>query len=631
MERKPKPNGETRNLIFTGRGGADIIGLWGGDRGVNGEFFGDRGSDWGVGSIANQHLVVNMRTHLHHWMKLNFKPIKADGSRLFVHDEFNFPEEFDHVSDVDITDDVNDEYSTSSTSSTGDSSIPIHSEQVYGGDQTCSSIVEVHSIDGLEVWIPKVRDQVKPIVGQVFQSLDKGIEMYKKYALEAGFDVRLSYVKKNKLLKITLRYVVCNREGIPDPVQTNTLDSTPKKVRTTNIHRCGCRAGVKFKICDDGESFVLYDFEEKHNHSLFDEVSKHLLKSKRKLDYSQQRCYEAHSILCQLRGGYDKVGGTKVEYKNFERDRNCYIGDSDANLFVRKMNNRKLYVPNYSFEYNSDGGLLKYAFWADETAKRNFEEFSDIVSFDATYRTNKYCMIYVPFTRIDNHKNCVTLGTGILDAEDAPAFSWLLEAFIKAFGKQPKLDVMDQCPAIKRAVRDVFKESRHRFCMWHISEKLPSKVKHNVLSNGDFKKRFHALIWDETIDANEFEDRWTSLMTEFDLLGHKWLKYMFKHRNKWIPSFYRDIPMARLMRTTSRPESENGLFSQFFHYGATLMKFIDSFDSAMDKQRNNQRLLNHKTTTTLPKLLTPLPIEYAFHDSRNCPKRQEEEEEEDEE
>jgi len=252
----------------------------------------------------------------------------------------------------------------------------------------------------LKVWIPVVGDDLKPVIGQVFDSLDKGIEMYKKYASRSGFDTRLSCVKKNALSDVVLRYVICNRAGFPDSVQTNTLDSSKKKVRTTNIHRTGCEAGVKFKVCGDGKSFVLYAFEEKHNHCLFDEDSKHLLKSSRKLDYSQQRwilkmsnanigATKAHNILCQLKGGYDKVGGTKVDYKNFQRDRNCYIGESDANLFVTKMNNRKLYVPNYSFEYKCDDGLLQYAFWADETAKRNFEEFGDIVSFDATFRTNR--------------------------------------------------------------------------------------------------------------------------------------------------------------------------------------------------------------------------------------------------
>ena len=62
------------------------------------------------------------------------------------------------------------------------------------------------------------------------------------------------------------------------------------------------------------------------------------------------------------------------------------------------------------------------------------------------------------------------------------------------------------------------------------------------------------------------------------------------------------------MRTTSRSESENAFFSLFFYHGANFMSFIDSFDSAMEKQRNNHRLLNHQTRTT-PTLKTPLAIE----------------------
>lgn len=140
------------------------------------------------------------------------------------------------------------------------------------------------------------------------------------------------------------------------------------------------------------------------------------------------------------------------------------------------------------------------------------------------------------------------------------------------------------------------------------------QVTSNVIRNSDFKKRFHAIIWDEQIDASQFEERWNSLMSDFGLVKNKWLSYMFENRRRWIPSFYREIPMARLMRTTSRSESENSFFSLFFHHRANLMKFLDSFDSAMDRQRNNHRLLNHQTKTTLPKFSTPLSIE--VHASR---------------
>lgn len=253
----------------------------------------------------------------------------------------------------------------------------------------------------MKVWIPIVDENLKPVVGTVFSTLDEGIKMYENYASKSGFDVRLSTVKRDANSVITLRYLVCNREGFPDSVKANSLEGSDKKVRVTNIIRTGCKACVKFKVAGVCKSsYILHGFEEKHNHCLVDEDSRHLLKSSRKLDYSQRRwimkmananigATQAHNILSQIKGGYEMVGGSKVEYKNFQRDRNCYVGNSDANLFVRKMDDRKKYVPNFSFEYKCDKGLLNYAFWADETAKCNFELFGDIVSFDATFRTNK--------------------------------------------------------------------------------------------------------------------------------------------------------------------------------------------------------------------------------------------------
>ncbi|KAI3767901.1 hypothetical protein L2E82_18330 [Cichorium intybus] len=121
-------------------------------------------------------------------------------------------------------------------------------------------------------------------------------------------------------------------------------------------------------------------------------------------------------------------------------------------------------------------------FWADETAKYHYNVFGDVVSFDATFSTNRYHMVFVPFTGIDNHKRCVTFGAGLLSKEDTDSYIWLLRCFLKAFGKQPTLILSDQDPAMKKAVEEVFPLSHHRLCMWHITAKFPKKVMHNSLN-----------------------------------------------------------------------------------------------------------------------------------------------------
>ena len=99
------------------------------------------------------------------------------------------------------------------------------------------------------------------------------------------------------------------------------------------------------------------------------------------------------------------------------------------------------------------------------------------------------------------------------------------------------------------------------------------------------------------------------MIEKFDLKEHDWFVSLFKLRDLWIPAYMRDLELSGLMRTTSRSESLNYAFSHFLHYKSNLVKFMMSFDSAMEKQRHHQSLLDYQSTTTTPKLRTPLPIE----------------------
>ena len=111
------------------------------------------------------------------------------------------------------------------------------------------------------------------------------------------------------------------------------------------------------------------------------------------------------------------------------------------------------------------------------------------------------------------------------------------------------------------------------------------------------------------IGPDEFELKWNNLMEEFGLVNHKWLCKMYKIRSSWIPAFFIDSPLCGLMRTTSRSESENSFFSHFTSPGATLVKFMICYDSAMEKQRYKQERLDHQSFDSFPVLLTPLAIE----------------------
>ncbi|CAI9293445.1 unnamed protein product [Lactuca saligna] len=154
-------------------------------------------------------------------------------------------------------------------------------------------------------------------------------------------------------------------------------------------------------------------------------------------------------------------------------------------------------------------------FWADETDKLYYKEFGDVISFDATFRTNKYGMIFVPFTAIDNHKRSINIVGGLLSNESIESYCWLLEAFLKA----------------------------------HVSA--------DFFKNTHFRKRFTKLVWNVYIEPEVFESKWKLLMRKFKLQDKRWFKDMYRDRKLWIPAYFKDMPLHGLMKTTSRSGSVN--------------------------------------------------------------------------
>ncbi|XP_021721481.1 protein FAR-RED IMPAIRED RESPONSE 1-like [Chenopodium quinoa] len=93
---------------------------------------------------------------------------------------------------------------------------------------------------------------------------------------------------------------------------------------------------------------------------------------------------------------------------------------------------------------------LTRVFWADAISRKKYSLFCDMITFDTTFDTNKYSMVFAPFTGVDNHGKCVTFGIGLLEKEDIESFEWLFETFLKAMNNcQPACIMTDQNPAMK--------------------------------------------------------------------------------------------------------------------------------------------------------------------------------------
>jgi len=102
----------------------------------------------------------------------------------------------------------------------------------------------------------------------------------------------------------------------------------------------------------------------------------------------------------------------------------------------------------------------------------------------------------------------------------------------------PPAIITDQCGAITAAVRNVFPDSRHRFCIWHIMNKAPVKLPTQYRKHMFFYLKL--IVYDSKTPA-EFDRNWQGFLLDFDLQNHSWLKSIYAIRESWIPAFVGDF------------------------------------------------------------------------------------------
>ncbi|XP_074304375.1 protein FAR1-RELATED SEQUENCE 7-like [Silene latifolia] len=149
----------------------------------------------------------------------------------------------------------------------------------------------------------------------------------------------------------------------------------------------------------------------------------------------------------------------------------------------------------FDFDVDSDGSLSK-AIWADGIARRNYSIFGDAVSFDPTYSTNKYDMVFTPFTGVDHHKRSVTFCGALVAHEDAESFQWVFSRFL--------LRWVGRSLSILSPIR----------------------------------------MLDEDIKVAEFDAKWEEIGREHTVNNIDWFKEMYAKRKQWVMAHCKDLEMG---------------------------------------------------------------------------------------
>ncbi|KAF5458998.1 hypothetical protein F2P56_022990 [Juglans regia] len=268
----------------------------------------------------------------------------------------------------------------------------------------------------------------EPVSGMEFNSLEDLMNYYKEYGKKRGFGVMTKRSERGE--DETVRYVTlaCARGG---KARNRTINvANPRPTGKTE-----CKAKINALKVADGK-FRLTTVHNLHNHGLSPKKSR-FFQCNREVSESVKRVLDTNDLagirmnksfgsLVVGAGGFENLPFLEKDCRNYiDKARHLRLGAGGAgalrDYFLRMQYKNPGFFALMDLD---DEGRLKNVFWADPRSRAAYQYFGDV------------CMD----------------------------------------GIAPKAIITDQDRAMKNAIKIVFPESRHRFCLWHILKKVPEKL-----------------------------------------------------------------------------------------------------------------------------------------------------------
>ncbi|KAM1683306.1 hypothetical protein ACFXTN_031488 [Malus domestica] len=304
-------------------------------------------------------------------------------------------------------------------------------------------------------------------------------------------------------------------------------------------------------------------------------------------------------------GGRNNLAFFDKDYQNYiyqKRKTNMEKGDVGAILqYFHKMQVNES-SSFYSVQLDEDY-MITTMFWANSRSVSDYGLLRDVICFDITYQTNEYGKPFAPILGVNHHKQTIVFGAALLYEESVDSFTWLFKTFLEAMlGKQPKTILTYQFATMAKAISDVFKESHHRLCVWHIYQNAAKNMSHVFNRSNQFASDFCTCVY-EYEDEEEWLYAWNAMIEKYDLKGNKWLKDLFVMKEKWALVYGRHTFTANMM-TAQRTESMNNVLKKYLKPSYSLFHFFKHYERLLEDRRYQELITDFKMMQTTPMLLT---------------------------
>ncbi|KDP20361.1 hypothetical protein JCGZ_06470 [Jatropha curcas] len=489
--------------------------------------------------------------------------------------------------------------------------------------------LKVYAGDGINLNAVK---NLEPHDGMEFESKEEAFSFYKEYAKSIGF---ATITKASRRSRMSGKFIdakfVCTRYGTRRETSTemahpaidaDNTPSIPVKRKRGRINRSwaktDCKACMHVKRRQQDGRWVIRSFIKEHNHEISPDQA-YYFRGHRNLDLGNNNDDALHAIRARTKKVYVSMSRRSGGYKKHENQktnvttqsgsiRHLSLEEGDAQVMLDYFTCMQNENPNFFYAVDlNEEQRLRNMFWVDAKSRVDYGYFCDVIFFDTTYIKNDYKLPFAPFIGVNHHFQCLLLGRALVADETKATYVWLMRAWLRAMGGHaPKVILTDQDKPLKEAIAEVFPDTYHGFCLWHIMSKVPEKLSYVMRQHEIFMTKFNKCVF--TSWTNEqFDKRWWKMVERFNLRSDLWFQSLYEDRQRWIPMFLKDKFLAG-MSTAQRSESIISLFDKHMQRKTTMKEFLEQHKAILQEKFDEEAKADFETWHKQPGLKSPSPF-----------------------
>ncbi|XP_052627015.1 protein FAR1-RELATED SEQUENCE 5-like [Lactuca sativa] len=210
---------------------------------------------------------------------------------------------------------------------------------------------------------------------------------------------------------------------------------------------------------------------------------------------------------------------------------------------------------------------------------------------DATYKTNKYNLPFLEIVGVTSTNKTFSIAFAFMHNEKTSNYIWPLTCLKLTINDSfcPRVIVTDRDLALMKACGDVFPQSNHLLCRWHIFNDITKHCRQRIKPQktwNSFHLKWTKLVESPTLNAymQNYADLQTLLFEHADVFDYLYTVWLGKYAERFV-SLWTDKHVSFGNSTTNRVESQHAKLKKHLESGkCDLDKFIRVIEKVVQSQ-----------------------------------------------